>query len=63
MFVQNKKMGPVREQIESGVEDHEQFVEEVDKPGESWWQYRFHFEDDPNRDLNLAVLAFHIPPE
>lgn len=63
MFVCNQQMGPVRKQIDEGVANHPQFVENVDQPGESWWQYRFHFEDDPDRELNLAVLAFHIPPE
>lgn len=63
MFVQNQKMVPVCEQIEHGVENHDQFVEKVDQPSESWWQYRFHFENDPDRELNLAVLAFHLPPE
>ena len=63
MFVQNQQMEPVCEQIERGVEKHDQFVEMVDQPEESWWQYRFHFEDDPYREFDLAVLAFHIPPK
>lgn len=63
MFVCNKKMEPVREQIEHGAENHSQFVEKVEQSGESWWQYRFHFEGDPDRELDLAVLAFHLPPE
>jgi hypothetical protein len=62
LFVQNEQMEPVREQIESGAESHEAFVEAVEQPDESWWQYRFCFPDDPDRELDLAVLAFHIPP-
>jgi len=62
LFVQNKRMEPVRKQIEEGAEDHDLFVEETGRPDESWWQYRFQFEDDPERELDLAVLAFHIPP-
>jgi len=63
MFVQNQKMEPVRKQIEQGIESNDQFIKKVDQPDESWWQYRFHFENDPDRELDLAVLAFHIPPE
>lgn len=62
-FVKNKRMSPVQEQIETGAKNHDQFVELVDQPGESWWQYKFHMKDDPDRELDLAVLAFHIPPE
>lgn len=63
MFVNNQQMEPVRDQIEHGVENHEQFLEKVKQPGESWWQYRFHMENDADREFNLAVMAFHIPPE
>ncbi len=63
MFVKNKRMTPVREQIEHGAKNHDQFVELVNQPGESWWQYKFHMKGDSDRELDLAVLAFHIPPE
>lgn len=62
-FVNKKRMSPVREQIEHGAKNHDQFVDLVDQPGESWWQYKFHMKNDPDRELDLAVLAFHIPPK
>lgn len=62
LFVQNQQMEPVREQIESGAESHDEFAEVIEQPDESWWQYRFCFLNDRNRELNLAVLAYHIPP-
>ena len=61
LFVQNKQMEPVREQIESGSQGHEQFIETVEKPDDSWWQYRFCFPDDPKREIDLGVQAFHVP--
>ena len=63
MFVRTQQMEPVRGQIEHGVKNHNQFVKKVDQPDESWWQYRFHFKGDPDRELDLAVLAFHIPAD
>ena len=62
MFVQNRQMEPVREQIVHGGENHDLFVEKTSQSSESWWQYRFQLKDDPDRELDLVVLAFHIPP-
>lgn len=63
LFVDRKQMKPVREQIEEGAEEHETINELVERSDESWWQYQAHFPDNPDRDADLAVLAFHIPSE
>ena len=62
LFVQRQEIEPVREQIDSGGDSHDCIIELTDQPNESWWQYRGHFPDDPDRELDLAVFAFHIPP-
>lgn len=61
LFVDRQEMEPVREQIEEGAEEHEAMDELVDRPDESWWQYQTHFPDNPEREADLAVQAFHIP--
>jgi hypothetical protein len=63
LFVDRKDMESVREKIEGGAEEHETISELVERQNESWWQYRAHFPDDPDREVDLAVLAFHIPSE
>lgn len=35
LFVQNKRLEPVRKQIVSGADNHDLFVEETGQPGES----------------------------
>lgn len=63
LFVDRKNMEPVRDQIEDGAEEHDAVNELVDQPDESWWQYQAEFPDNPDREADLAVLAFHIPSE
>lgn len=63
LFVDRKNMESVRDQIEDGAEEHDAVNELVDQSDESWWQYQAQFPDNPDREADLAVLAFHIPSE
>lgn len=62
IFVRNKEFSSVLQTVEKVTPDHPNYLEFVDKEDESWFNYRFHINGDPNRGVKLAVLLFHIPP-
>jgi len=61
-FVKNKELNPVLEQILSGAPQHACFVRLESKKSESWTQFEFRLKSDPTRNVHLAVLCFHFPP-
>lgn len=62
IFVQNKEFSMVIKTIEAEVSKHPNYLGFVNKKEETWLNYRFHTNNDPNREIKLAVLLFHIPP-
>lgn len=60
LFSRTESMTDVHRQIQSGAESHPRFKELIGKQEESWYQYRFHFPEDRERDILLAVLVFHL---
>lgn len=63
LFVDNKEITPVLEQINNKTENHKNFIRKDKPTSESWLNYTFHLNDDKNRELKLAVLIFHIPKQ
>lgn len=61
MFVDNKAFTPVMQTVEQVVTTHPNYLGFIDKRDESWLNYRFHINDDENREVKLAVLLFHFP--
>ncbi len=61
LFVDNKEIIPVIEQIKNETKNHENFVKKDETKSESWLNYPFHLNGDKSRKLKLAVLIFHIP--
>ncbi len=61
MFVSNKEITPISENIESFTAAHPNHIGLIDKVGDGWTNYTFHIEGDKNKKLKLAVLLFHIP--
>ena len=60
LFVDNKEIIPVIEQIKNETTNHENFVKKDEIKSESWLNYTFHLNGDKSRELKLAVLIFHI---
>lgn len=60
LFVDNKEINPVIEQINNKTENHENFIRKNKPTSESWLNYTFHLNDDKSREIKLAVLIFHI---
>ena len=63
MFVRNKDLSSVLQNAEEAAPNHSNYLGFVDKKADTWFNYRFHINDDPNREVKLGVLFFHIPEE
>lgn len=61
MFVRNKDMSNVVSTISEVSETHPNYIRTEKKTGETWWNYIFHINEDRNREISLAVLAYHLP--
>ena len=61
LFARQKDFTNIFEQIEKNTSTHPNYLGFVDKRDETWFNYRFHVNDDPSREVKLAVLAFHLP--
>jgi hypothetical protein len=60
-FVQNRELHPVLEQIDSITRSHSCFVKHRGTIKAGWFQFDFHMQNDPSRQVFLAVLCFHLP--
>jgi len=61
MFVRAKEISPVLASVENDTPSHPNFMAAVDRPDESWFNYRVHLNGDPSREVKQAVLLFHLP--
>lgn len=61
MFVPNKELSPVLTTISESTSEHPNFLGVLKEVDEGWCQYRFHINGDENREVHLAVQAFHLP--
>lgn len=61
LFVQNKEFSSVIQIVQQSAPTHSNYLGFVNLNGESWLNYRFHIDGDPNREVKLAILLFHIP--
>lgn len=60
-FVSNKEFSPVLNIIEKETKEHPNYLGSVCAPQPGWFQFRFHINEDRNREVQLAVQAFHLP--
>jgi hypothetical protein len=61
IFVKNKEMSSVLESVRQVTPQHPNYLGFVNEQDTSWFNYRFHINDDPNREVKLAVMLYHIP--
>lgn len=61
VFVSNKEFSPVMSTIEKETKEHSNYLGVVSAPQPGWFQFRFHVNGDRNREVKLAVQAFHLP--
>ena len=63
VFVDNKDFSSVIQTAEKVTSTHSNYLGFVDKKHDTWLNYRFHINGDPNREVKLGVLFFHIPEQ
>jgi len=61
IFVGNKDIANVLNIAETAAPMHPNYLGFVNKRDDSWFNYRFHINDDKNREVKLAILLFHLP--
>lgn len=61
IFVKNKNFLPVLEKVKQVTKEHENYLGFVKEQEEGWYHYRFHINDDKNREVKLSVILFHLP--
>lgn len=62
LFVKNKDFSSVIETVKAKTQGHPNYLGFLGIKDETWLNYRFHINDDPNREVKITVLLFHIPP-
>ena len=61
IFVKNKDFSSVLETVKEATLEHSNCLGFVSEKEEGWYHYRFHINEDKNREVKLAVMMFHIP--
>lgn len=61
LFVRNKDFSSVLAAATEATLEHSNCLGLVSEQQEGWCGYRFHINDDINREVKLSVMLFHIP--
>ncbi|TMS40741.1 MAG: hypothetical protein FGO69_10390 [Methanobacterium sp.] len=61
IFVDNKNISTVLETVKEVTPEHPNYLGFINEKYDSWFNFRFHINDDRNREVRLAVLLIHIP--
>lgn len=61
VFVRNKDFSSVIDSVKEATATHPNFIKFVNEKDETWLNYIFHINDNPSREVKLAVLLFSIP--
>lgn len=61
VFVSNKEFSPVLSIVENDTKEHPNYLGILPSAQSGWFQFRFHINGDRNREVHLAVQAFHLP--
>ncbi len=61
IFVKNKELSPILNTVKETTHEHKNYLGFVAEQEEGWYHYRFHINDDKNREVKLSVMLFHLP--
>ncbi len=61
VFVRNSDISNVLSTIKTCTKKHKNFLSEEKASGESLFNYTLHLNDDEKREINMAVMVYHIP--
>jgi len=62
LFVPNKEFSSVMTKIKVCTPSHPSFSALISEQDESWLNYEFKMNDDAERKVRIAVIAYHVPP-
>lgn len=60
-FVQNAEFTDVLGKVKAAIKTHSNYLKELPQNDETWFNYKFHLNGDRNRELDLAIISFHLP--
>ncbi len=61
MFVRNKNFSSVLETAKEAIKQHDNYLSYESEQEDGWYHYRFHTNEDQNREVKLSLMLFHIP--
>jgi len=61
VFVKQKDFSSILTKVRECTRAHPNHLGYVDNSDENWFNFRFHINDDNNREVKLAVQLFHLP--
>ena len=61
MFNRNKAFSDVLAKVPTAIQGHANYKKLIHQVSETEWRFLFSSKDDPNRELQLAVLLFDVP--
>lgn len=62
LFVPNKEFSSVMSKIKESTPLHPNFSKLISEQDETWLNYEFKMNEDAERKLKIAVMAYHVPP-
>jgi hypothetical protein len=60
-FVQNNEFSDVLDKVKTSIKIHPNYLKELKANDETWFNYKFHLNGDRNREIDLAIISFHLP--
>lgn len=61
IFVKQNDISAIIDKIKIATKEHSNYLGHINQPDENWINYRFHINNDTNREVKLAIQIFHIP--
>jgi len=61
LFVANKDFTSVLNIVKKATPTHSNYLRTYGEHDETWLRYGFHLEGDPNREVKIAIMLYHIP--
>ncbi|OUJ74918.1 hypothetical protein [Hymenobacter crusticola] len=61
VFVKQKDFSSILKKVDTETPKHSNYLETLARAEENWFNYRFHVNEDKNREIKLAIQLYHLP--
>lgn len=61
MFVKENDFSSIIQKAVEATKKHSNYLGEIGKSNESWFNFRLHLNGDTNREVKLAIQLYHLP--